>query len=154
MPPLCRRAEEQITKRAAQQVSDPPLRHMVWPVANHVAALAKALQIAPPIIARVVIQMRCRQYDAGLSHLRRVLDEIRPPRRPAVAIAPSMTGGIEPTPIRQTPNYHSMRPAASLTNPGGALETDSPADLRPVAGIDLPHLSLDRHSLPQLHSLQ
>ena len=118
---------------------------MVRAIVDYVAALAETLKIAPPIISRVVIQMRCRQYDAGLSHLRRVLDEIRPPRRPAVAIAPSMTGGIEPTPIRQTPNCHPMRPAASLTNPSGALEAHSPADLRPIAGIDLPHLSLDRH---------
>ena len=89
---------------------------MVRAIVDYVAALAETLKIAPPIISRVVIQMRCRQYDAGLSHLRRVL-EIGPPRRPA----------------------------ASMTNPSGPLEAHSPADLRPIAGIDLPHLSLDRH---------
>src|SRR5262245_8629440 len=117
---------------------------MVWPVVNHVAALAEAFEIAPLVIARVVIQVRRRQYNPGSSHLRRDI-EIRPPRRLAPAIPPSTTGRIEPTTIRQTPNCHSMRPAGSLTNPSGALEAHSPADLWPIARIDLPHLSLDRH---------
>src|SRR5690348_2705739 len=92
---------------------------MVPPVVNHVTALAEALEIAPPVIARVVIEVRRRQYDPGSSHLRGLL-EIRPPRRPTAPIAPSMTGGIKPAPIGQTPNCHSMRSAASLTNSSGA----------------------------------
>jgi hypothetical protein len=106
---------------------------MVWPVVKHVAALAETLEIAPPVIARVVIEVRRRQDNTGSSQLCGCL-EVRPPRRPASAIPPSATGRIEPTSIGQTPDCLSMRPAASLTNPGGALETDSPADLRQSLG--------------------
>ena len=74
--------------------------------------------IAPPIIARVVIQMRCRQYHASLSHLRRVL-EIRPPRRPTAAIAPSR------------PSDHEAVRFGHLGAGVGKLST-----LRPIGGSD------------------
>src|SRR5690349_24837816 len=118
---------------------------MIWPIVDHMAALAEALEIAPPVIGRIVIEMCRRQDDTGSSHLRRRV-EVRPPRRPAATIPPSATGRIEPTSIGQTANCLSVRPAASLTNPGGALEMDLPADLRPVGGVGPPHLRLDRHS--------
>ena len=41
-----------------------------------------------------------------------------------------------------------LRPAASLTHTGGALEPHPPADLRPVDRIKLSHLRFDRHPLP------
>jgi hypothetical protein len=47
---------------------------MVWPVVKHVAALAETLEIAPPVIARVVIEVRRRQYNTGSSQLCRCLE--------------------------------------------------------------------------------
>jgi hypothetical protein len=66
-----------------------------------VAALAEALEVIQPVIARVVIEVRRGQYDAGLSHLR-CLYEIRPPCPPTLCIPPGMAGGVEPAPIEQT----------------------------------------------------
>ena len=60
------RAEEQVAERPAQQVSDPPPRLMVRPVVDQVAALAKALQIARPIVTRVVIEVGGCEDDTGL----------------------------------------------------------------------------------------
>jgi hypothetical protein len=47
---------------------------MVRAIMYHVAALAKAFEITQPIIARVMIEVRRRQDDAGSPHLRRLLD--------------------------------------------------------------------------------
>ena len=118
---------------------------MIRPVVEHVAALAEALEIAPPVISRIMIEVRRRQYDAGLSHLPR-LNEIRPPRPSTPGVPPSMAGRIEPATIWQTADSHSMRATASLTQAGGTLEAHAPADFRPIAWIYSPHFKFDWHS--------
>jgi hypothetical protein len=40
------RTEKQIAESAAQQVSDAPLRQMVWSVVDQMAALAQASQVS------------------------------------------------------------------------------------------------------------
>jgi hypothetical protein len=117
---------------------------MMRAIVDHVAALAKALEITLPVIARIVVEVRCSEDDVGLSHLRRLL-KVGPPGRPAMTIAPSVTSGIEPASIRQTTRSDAMRSAASLADAGGTLEAHAPTDLRPVAGIKTPHLRSDRH---------
>jgi hypothetical protein len=101
---------------------------MVRSIVDQMAALAQALEIAQAIIARVMIEVRRRQNDAGLPQLR-CLIEIGPPGWPTAAIAPRLSGGIEPTPIRQTANRNAMRPAAPLANAGGALKPYAATDL-------------------------
>src|ERR1700738_268962 len=101
---------------------------MVRSIVDQMAPLAQALEIAQPVIARVMIEVRRCQDDAGLPHLRCFL-EIGPPRRPAAAISPGVSRGIEPTSIRQTANGDAMRPTAPLANAGSALEAHAPADL-------------------------
>jgi hypothetical protein len=101
---------------------------MVRTIVDHVAALAEALEITQPVIARVMIEVRRRQYDAGSPHLRHLL-EVGPPGWPAAAIAPGVSRGIEPTSIRQTANGDAMRPTAPLANAGCALEAHAPTDL-------------------------
>src|SRR5436190_3855433 len=93
--------KEQIAKRPTQQVRNSPLCQMIRTIVDDVATLTEALEIAPSVIAGVVIEVRRREYYAGLSYLPR-FHEIRPPRPPAAAIAPSITGGIEPAPIGKT----------------------------------------------------
>jgi hypothetical protein len=111
---------------------------------NHVPALAQASEVVPPVMARIVVEVRRGENDTGVPDLHR-FDEIGPSGRPATAIAPSVTCSIEPTPIGQTADGHAMRPAASLAHAGGALEPHPPADLWPIAGIKLTHLRPDRH---------
>src|SRR5262245_32571978 len=120
---------------------------MVWAIVKHVAALAEALEVAQPVIARVMIEVCCCQYHAGWPDKCRFL-EIGPPRRSTPPSTPRMAGGIEPTSIGQTATCHSMWPAAPLAKAVRALEAYAPADLRPVSGIEPPHLRLDWHSHP------
>jgi hypothetical protein len=51
-------AKEQIAQRPPQQVSDPPLRQMVRAIVDEVAALAQAVEIAQPVITRIMIDVR------------------------------------------------------------------------------------------------
>ena len=95
---------------------------------DHVAALAQALEIARPVIARVMIEVRRGQDHAGLPDLRR-FHQIGPTGRSTAAIAPGPTGGVEPATVGQTANRHAMWAAASLAQAGGTLKPHVPADL-------------------------
>ncbi len=83
----------------AQQIGKPPLRQMVRPVVDHMATLTKALQVAKPVITRIVIEMRRGQHDTGVPYPR-CLDHVGPTRCPSAVVAPSVPIGIEPASIR------------------------------------------------------
>jgi len=90
-------AKKQVTERATQQIGDPPLRQMVRTIVNHVA-LTRAAEIAQPVVARIVIEVRRGQNDTGLAHLR-CFHEIGPSGGPAAVIALGVPSGVEPTPV-------------------------------------------------------
>ena len=71
--------EEQIPERPPQQIRDPSSRQMVRAIMDHMAALAEAFQVALTVVARIMIEMRRRQDDAGLAEPHRLLD-VRPSR--------------------------------------------------------------------------
>ena len=120
---------------------------MVRSIMDHVAALAETFQVALPVVARIMIEMRRRQDDAGLSERHRLLD-IRPSRWPAPTITPRVARGVEPATIGQATDSLTMRPAASLADTTGALEAHASADLRPVDRVEPAQLTLDRQSSP------
>jgi hypothetical protein len=120
---------------------------MVRAIVDNVTALAQALEVTPPVIARVVIEVCCGEDDVGLPHPRRFY-EIGPAARTTATISPDVMGGIEPTPVRQTANAHTVGSAACLTDPGGPLEPDTPADLPPVDRVKSSHFRFDRHPYP------
>src|SRR5258706_5126882 len=99
-------AKEQIAERPAQQVGDTPPCQVVWAVMDQMAALAEALEVAQPIISRIVVKMGGGQHDTGLSYPY-CLRDIRPVGRSAAVIAPGVLRGIEPATIRQTANGHA-----------------------------------------------
>ena len=109
---------------------------------------AQARQVAQAIVPRIVIEMGGGQDDPGVADLGR-FDEVGP-ARPAAAVAPGAARGIEPAPIGQTADCCTMRPAAVLADAGGALEAETPADVRPILRIEPAHLGLDRHCHPRL----
>ncbi|MBV8522653.1 MAG: hypothetical protein JOY71_11110 [Acetobacteraceae bacterium] len=98
------------------------------------APLAHRPQIAHAVVRRVVVEMRCSQYDAGGSHPHRI-NQIGPARIPAAAIAPGAAFGIEPAAIGQTPDRCEMRALAVLAQASSTREADPGANLGPVAGV-------------------
>src|SRR6516162_2747278 len=123
---------------------------MVRPIVDEVAALAQALEIAKPVITRIMIEVRRSQEDTGLPYPCSLL-EVGPPRRSAASIAPGVPSGVEPTSVRQTANCRAVWPPAPLANAVGALEPHAATDLWPVDWIVPSHLRLDRHPHPHWH---
>ena len=118
----------------ALAVGDPSLQQVPGPIVRQVAALAKAPQVAQPVVGRVMVEMRRGQDDAG-----RVLPdhvfEVRPASRATAPVAPRAKPGIEPAPVRQAAEIQAVRSSAALAFAARALEPHAAAQLRPVAGI-------------------
>jgi hypothetical protein len=121
---------------------------MVRAVVDHVATLAQALQVAKPIVPRIVIEMgRGQDYPrvADLGHF----DKIGPACRSTVSAALDAMRRIKPSAIVQTADFHAVGPAATLADAASAIKANAPADVRPVARIKAAHLRLDRHYRPR-----
>jgi hypothetical protein len=92
-------AQEQISAGIATPVGHPALGAMIRRVVQDVATLTKALEVAQPVVGRIVIQVRSSQHDAcATSGDQR--QEIRPARPSPAAVAPGLSDGIKPSPIR------------------------------------------------------
>ena len=113
---------------------------MVRPIMDHMAALAQAPEIAQPVVARIVIEMRRGQDHPGVPDLHG-FHEIGPSGGPAAAIAPGVLSGVEPPPVGQATDGDTMGPAASLAHAGSALEPHPATNLQPIVGIKPPHLT-------------
>jgi hypothetical protein len=103
---------------------------LVGPVVDQVAALAQALQIARPIISRVVIEVGGCEDDTGLPQPGCLFD-IGPGCGPTVAVAPSWVSCVIPATIRQSSEW--FRHAAGR-NPGSCRRARSNRTLRLVCG--------------------
>jgi hypothetical protein len=91
-------AKEQVTEGAPQQVGDPPARKMVGAVVDQMAALTKASQVTPPIVGRIVIEVRRSQNYLGVTDLCR-FDKVGPAGQSAATIAPGALGGVVPATV-------------------------------------------------------
>jgi hypothetical protein len=81
-----------------------------------------------------VVNMRGSKHDACDALVRHLL-EIGPARRPPAAITPGPQTGIEPASIWQAEDRGPVLSPAPLAGSASALETDAPAQLRPVRWI-------------------
>jgi hypothetical protein len=117
---------------------------MVRAVVDQVAPLAEAFQVAQPVVARIMIEMRGGEDDTGLPHLHGFL-EIWPAGWPTAAASPRMSCRIEPAAIRQASDGLTMRPAAAFTGAPRPLEADAPANLPPVDRIEPSQFTLYWH---------
>src|SRR5271166_4181543 len=120
---------------------------MMRAIVDQMAALAKALEVAQPIVAGVMIEMCCGQNDAGLPHMHGLLD-VRPSRRASTAASPGAASGVEPPAVRQASNSFAVRPATSFADAAGALEADASTEFWPVDWIVPSQLRFDRHGHP------
>ena len=71
---------------------------MVRAIMDYMATLAEASQVAQSVVARIMIEVRRRQDDAGLSECRLLLD-VRPSRWPALTITPNVARSVEPAAV-------------------------------------------------------
>jgi hypothetical protein len=90
---------------------------MLFAIVQHVAALTKRAQIARPIVAGIVVEMRRGQKDFGGAQIRVVIpyDGFGEPRqRSPPAIAPYLGVFIPPAAVAEMHHRSTMRAAALL----------------------------------------
>jgi hypothetical protein len=137
-------SEENIAQHITKPAGDPTLRQVIAAVLDHVAALAKAPQIAEPVVRRVIVEM-----GGGEDHARRAyldgLHERRLKGRPTTAVPPCPTQWVKPSSVREAANRAAVWPLAALAFALGAIEADAPADFRPMRRVKAAQLGSDWH---------
>ena len=118
---------------------------MIWPVVDHVAALAQALEIAPAIAGWIVVYVRRGQDDLGGAEADS-FDQIRPSARSPLPRAPGLHLGVVPAAIGEAAHDDAVRTAANLTPTLCSFETDDTADLGPVSGVEVAKVLTNRHA--------
>jgi len=149
---------EQVTEGAEAEHLAPPSPSVFLRVVEHVAALAECREVAGPVVAWVVVQMRAGQDHArdrktwgrgdagevGLDFLESLRwRQLADPS--ALAIAPSAPLCIPPGTVAQVRDVLPVRSAAALAAPLSAREADEVRELAPVDGIEPAVLRRDRH---------
>lgn len=79
-----------------------------------VAALAESVEVAQPVVARVVAEVGGGEQGAGGAH-QRGLGEVRPARGAVAAVAPRPRMLVEPAPVGQAAQQRPVWPAAVHT---------------------------------------
>jgi hypothetical protein len=117
---------------------------MVRSIVQHVAALTERAQILHPIVRRIAVKMRRREYDARHPEPR-CLHKVGPSGHSSPAIPPRRRLLVEPAPVRQAAEEGKMGSATALAPSFGAFEADVAAQFAPVRGIEWSQLWADWH---------
>ena len=127
-------------------------------IVTHVAGLAERRQVSQTVVAGVVVEMRAGQRharpaerqgrrDAGEARLR--VDHGggagQCPYPPAPAVPPAGAGVVPPSSVAEMHDVATVRPAAMLALPLGAVEADQRGQLAPVDRVEPAMFACDRH---------
>ena len=139
-------AKKQVTQRPPASQRDPDPTPVLGAVVQQVTSLAHRPHIAvsAAAMARIMVEMRCRQHDLGRPH-RRALGHGRRGNPPAPAVAPSLLRLVPPSSIAQVFHGCAMGSTTDLAAAACTYEPDPVADLPPVDRVVPAQLRLDRH---------
>ena len=97
---------------------------MLWPIMQHMTALAERLQVPRPVVGRIMIEMGCRQHDLRYPDSNCAFNRAQAGQGTTAAVSPGLGFLIPPAPIAKMFDLKTMRPATALTTPFGALKSD------------------------------
>ncbi len=93
------RSLEQITQRSSSPDGDSCLFPMLAPIMQEMATLTEGLQVACPVVCRIVIQMSSGQDHLGPLKQALIVLVVDPVDHPPPIIPPDVMLGIKPTTI-------------------------------------------------------
>lgn len=127
-------------------------------VMAHVTGLAQRRQIARPVVAGIVIEMRAGQDHAGPAERLRRCDARQAglrmdhrggagqaPHPPAPPVAPARGAIVPPGPVAEMDDVVAMRSPAMLAPSLGSAEPDQRGEFAPVDRIEPAMFARDRH---------
>lgn len=136
--------EKEIAERPAPAECHPALGSMMLAVVQQMASLAKRVEIAQPVIGRVMVEVRCGEDDARAAATGG-LEQIRPAGRAVASVTPPACASIEPAAVRQASQRRLVRPAAAFALAGCPAEAHGGAQRSPMRWIKRAKLGTDRH---------
>ena len=105
----------------AQGISAPPL--MLWAIMDHVAPLAKGLEVPRRVVGRIVVEMRGRQHDTGAADGEAIPHD-QAGQGPPAPVDPPAARLVPPSSVAEVLNVLAVRPVALLASAAGPLEPD------------------------------
>lgn len=119
---------------------------MLWPVVDHVAALAEGQEVGVRLIGGVVVAMSSGQDHPGRSRSsEHVIRSEREAGHPARTIAPRAGPRVLPAAVAGIRDGLPVRTPAALTAATSATEADHRRQLRPIDGVEEAMHPPDRH---------
>jgi hypothetical protein len=124
---------------------EPSPASMLGRIVDHVAALAQRRQVARPVVAGIMVEMRARDIDAGRPDDR---DQIRLARvrPPPLSIAPMPAIAIPPASVAEMHHPTTVRAPTMFAPTLGTAEADYLRQLGPIDRIEPTMFRHDRHS--------
>ena len=152
------RLGEQIAQRAPAKGVHPAPAPVFGRVMDHVAPLAERSEVARPVVARIVVEVRAGEHHARDEQLRRglepgehellALDRVGMPERAhatTVPVPPDPAIIVPPHAVAQVTDAPPVRTPAAFAPALGASEPDEARQLAPVDRVKPAMFGSDRH---------
>ena len=149
---------EQVADRAHLKSIEPPASTMFGGVMDHMATLAERGEVARPVVAGIMVQVRAGKdhardaqmggrVDARESRLRprQIIRRRQAANPPALPVAPACRVLVPPDAIAEVQHVAAVRAPAMLTTSLGAAKPDDVGQLAPVDRIEPAMFARDRH---------
>lgn len=153
------RSGEQVAYRLPSERVEPSPSAMFARIMAHVAALAECSEVARPVVARIVVQVRAGQHHTRYSEGRGWPDASQPrlhalqrhwrkqaAHPPPLPVAPACRILVPPLAIAEMVYVATVGTPAMLAPPLRPGEPDMVRQLSPVDGVEPAMLARDRHS--------
>ena len=125
---------------------------MLWPVVDHVAALAEGREVGVRVVSGVVVSMSRGRHDVRHPHPgHEIVEARRAGDRLPLLIALGAQLTVPPAAIRETVDFLPVWPSAPLAAAASPPKADHRRELRPVDGVEEAVLGPDRHGSALCH---
>ena len=118
---------------------------MLWPIVDHVAALAEGREVGICVVRGVVVPMGRRQDDPGPTGSSQDVSFRGYSDPPAPAIAPPTSLRVPPAAIPEVVDQLPVRTPTPFAAAPSPAEPDHGRELRPVDRVEEAVLGPDRH---------
>ena len=118
---------------------------MLWPVVDHVAALAEGREIGIRVVGRIVVPVRGCKDDMGPAGSAEDINARPGPDPAPPPIAPATGLSVPPTPVAEVVDHLPVRPPTALTPTLRPAEADRDRQLAPVDRVEEAVLGPARH---------
>lgn len=123
----------------------PPTTAVLWPVMDHVTALAEGGEVTVGVVGGVVVPMRSRQDYPRSAHGGQQIDGAGEAREPPSPVTPAASLYVPPASVAEVAHHTPVRSSADVAASTSSAEADGDRQLAPVDRVEEAVFVPDRH---------